>query len=77
MTQEEIDAILSMGTTEDEVAELLRKVQRQEDIGDQTRGRDYLMDAGAMKVANPYQAVADMFIRPKSMAEQPYVRQTG
>jgi hypothetical protein len=55
--------ILSMGSDEDAIAELLRQAERQEGIADETRGRDYLMDAGRMKVANPWGAVSDMFVR--------------
>jgi hypothetical protein len=63
MDPELMQAILSLGSDEEAIAELLRQAERQEGIADETRGRDYLMDAGRMKVANPWGAVSDMFVR--------------
>jgi hypothetical protein len=66
MTQEEMELILSSGSLEEEIAELLRKQANAEAEGDATRGREYGTQAGRVYVANPYQAVADMFIRGKA-----------
>jgi hypothetical protein len=63
MDPELMQAILSLGSDEEAIAELLRTAERQEGIADETRGRDYLMNAGRMKVANPWGAVSDMFVR--------------
>lgn len=61
-----VEAILSLGGDEEAIAELLRQASRQEQIGDDTRGNDYLMSAGRVNVANPWQAVSDVFIRGQS-----------
>lgn len=63
MDDELMMQILSMGSDEEAIAELLRQADRQDAIGDATRGNEYLMDAGRMKVANPWGAVSDMFVR--------------
>lgn len=63
MTNEELEAFLSMGADEEAIADLLRQADRQEGIADQTRGKDYLMNAGRVNVANPWGAISDMFVR--------------
>jgi hypothetical protein len=64
VTEEEIQAFLSMGTTEDEISELLRQAERQEGIGDATRGKDYTLSGGNGYIANNSLApIADIFVR--------------
>lgn len=64
MDEDLMQQILAMGSDEEAIADLLREAERQEKRSDSTRGNSYLMDAGhGNVVANPYQAVADMFIR--------------
>lgn len=66
MDEQLVEAILALGSDEEAIAELLRQADRQEQIGDDTRGNDYLMSAGRVNVANPWQAVSDVFIRGRS-----------
>ena len=63
MDDELMMQILSLGNDEEAIADLLRQADRQEGLADATRGRDYLMDAGRMKVANPWGAISDVFVR--------------
>jgi len=66
VTSEDIEAILSLGTIDEEIAELLRQKLEAEDEGKATRGRESGHMAGRVYVANPGQAIADMFIRGKA-----------
>jgi hypothetical protein len=63
---EELAALLSMGSDEEAIAELLRQKERQEALIDETRGREYGTQAGRVYVANPWQAVSDVFTRGKA-----------
>ncbi len=63
MTNEELESFLKMGADEEEILELLRQAERQEGLADDTRGKDYLINAGRVNVANPWGAVSDMFVR--------------
>lgn len=66
MDEQLLEQILSLGSDEDAIAELLRQADRHEQIGDDTRGKDYLIGAGRINVANPWGAVSDMFVRGQS-----------
>lgn len=66
MDEKLIESILALGSDEEAIAELLRQADRQESIGDDTRGNDYLTAAGRVNVANPLGAVSDMFVRGQS-----------
>lgn len=74
MTQQELDELIGLGTDESIIAALLRDQQRSEDREDATRGKSYLTDAGRMQVANPWQAVADVFIRGNERKKQDRIK---
>src|SRR5688572_23381177 len=63
MDMKELENLISMGSSEEEVLELLRQASEQDALAESTRGNDYLMNAGRMKVANPLGAISDMFVR--------------
>lgn len=66
MTNEELEMILSMGSDEEALAEILRQQGRQEDRIDSTRNRAPGIQAGNAYVANIAQPIADMFIRGRA-----------
>lgn len=66
-TAEEIEA--ASGDPE-QMQALLARAKYAEQRLQQATGKDYLMDAGRLKVANPWGAISDIFVRGNAMKER-------
>lgn len=66
-TQEEIQAAAGDPVA---TAQLIGRSKAAQDRIDATRDKSYLTDAGRMKVANPWGAISDMFVRGKAGKER-------
>lgn len=74
MDDNQIEELLRLGTIDEQIAEQLRSAkdyqQLSETVPDATAGRDYTTEVRGGVVANPGQAIADMFIRGKQEREK-------